>query len=413
MDKYLMQILKDVNTIIIPGLGALTITNEKTGEIMFMPYLKYDDGKLSDYIAKDEGIPEIEAKNIIAKYVRDIQSNLDQGDSYDMFKFGSFAKDKDGDVMFTNWTGGTSVSEEPKKTVAKKEVIKPVEKAKEVVVKPVVEPNVIEEPIKPVVIPEVKKEVRPVVPVEEKKEEKKIEEKHPDKAIFTKEAVQENKEEPVAPKKPETSKKESVAPKAAKKIQKEINKVAKEPKIKKAKSRGVGFWMLMGFIGLIVAGGVYFALNYDSAKQHIPFLEEKKESPKVEKSEFFEDLEKLEEKKEEVISEPELVEEPIVEEKILEPAKQVKPVKEIKTAPVEKSVTSSGKPYHIITGSFTEKSNANRMVKAFNAQGNTEAFVITQNGKYMVSAHSFNSKQEARQKAKELNGAGWVFKWNK
>jgi hypothetical protein len=62
MDKYLLEILKDVNTIIIPGLGALTITNSDTGEIMFMGFLKHDDGQLSKYIAEKEGWDENEAK---------------------------------------------------------------------------------------------------------------------------------------------------------------------------------------------------------------------------------------------------------------------------------------------------------------------------------------------------------------
>jgi len=78
MDKYLLEILKQVSTIIIPGLGALTITNQKTGEIMFMPYLKHDDGKLSAHIAGKEGWDENEAKNLIAKYVREIQAELDK-----------------------------------------------------------------------------------------------------------------------------------------------------------------------------------------------------------------------------------------------------------------------------------------------------------------------------------------------
>jgi hypothetical protein len=55
MDKYLLLLLKEVNTIIIPDLGALTITNHSTGEIMFMPFLKYDDGKLATYISEKEG----------------------------------------------------------------------------------------------------------------------------------------------------------------------------------------------------------------------------------------------------------------------------------------------------------------------------------------------------------------------
>ena len=56
MQNYLQQILTESNTIIIPGLGALTITSTKTGDIYFMPFLKHDDGTLAKYIAKVEGI---------------------------------------------------------------------------------------------------------------------------------------------------------------------------------------------------------------------------------------------------------------------------------------------------------------------------------------------------------------------
>jgi nucleoid DNA-binding protein len=105
MDKYLLLLLKEVNTIIIPDLGALTITNHSTGEIMFMPFLKYDDGKLAAYISEKEGFELNDAKNLISKYVRDVQAVLDRGESYDMFQFGTFLKDKSGEIIFRNWDG--------------------------------------------------------------------------------------------------------------------------------------------------------------------------------------------------------------------------------------------------------------------------------------------------------------------
>ena len=92
MDKYLLEILKQINTIIIPGLGALTITNAETGEIMFMSYLKHDDGKLAAHISEKEGIDENAAKNLIAKYVREIHAELDKGEEYTMYQFGAFIK---------------------------------------------------------------------------------------------------------------------------------------------------------------------------------------------------------------------------------------------------------------------------------------------------------------------------------
>jgi nucleoid DNA-binding protein len=103
MNKYLLEILKESNTIIIPGLGALTITDKEKGEIMFMSYLKHDDGKLSGYIADKDGIDEADAKNLVAKYVREIQTSLDKGDSFDMFEFGTFTKNAGGDIEFTSW----------------------------------------------------------------------------------------------------------------------------------------------------------------------------------------------------------------------------------------------------------------------------------------------------------------------
>lgn len=72
---------------------------------MFMPYLKYDDGKLATYIAEKEHWELNDAKNLIAKYVREVLAVLDRGESYEMYGFGTFFKDKNGDFSFSNWDG--------------------------------------------------------------------------------------------------------------------------------------------------------------------------------------------------------------------------------------------------------------------------------------------------------------------
>jgi hypothetical protein len=100
MNKYFIQIFREESTVILPGFGALTMTNERTGEIMFMPYLKFDDGKLAGHIAKTEGMDAQDAENMIAKFIRKIQAELDKGESFDIFEFGSFFKNKDGEVEF-------------------------------------------------------------------------------------------------------------------------------------------------------------------------------------------------------------------------------------------------------------------------------------------------------------------------
>jgi cell division protein FtsN/nucleoid DNA-binding protein len=113
MNKYLLEILKDTNTVIIPGLGALTITNKETGEMMFMPYLQHDDGKLSAFIAEKDGVDETDAKNIVAKYVREIKAELDKGESFAMFQLGTFSKKEDGDIEFDNWDAPAAEEETP------------------------------------------------------------------------------------------------------------------------------------------------------------------------------------------------------------------------------------------------------------------------------------------------------------
>ena len=104
MNKYLQELLKLSNTVIIPGLGALTITNDKTGELFFISYLKHDDGKLAEFIASKEEIELIDAKNNLAKYVREITANLDKGESFDIFNFGKFVKDGSGNIVFEQFT---------------------------------------------------------------------------------------------------------------------------------------------------------------------------------------------------------------------------------------------------------------------------------------------------------------------
>ncbi len=102
MEKYLLEILQNVNTIIIPGFGALTITNHDTGEIMFMSYLKHDDGKLVSYIMENEGLGELEAKNLVAKYVREIEMTLNDVGFYEIMELGTFYKNGD-EIDFNNW----------------------------------------------------------------------------------------------------------------------------------------------------------------------------------------------------------------------------------------------------------------------------------------------------------------------
>ncbi|NOQ74953.1 MAG: hypothetical protein GQ574_23270 [Crocinitomix sp.] len=100
MNKYLIEILKIQNSVILPGLGALMVPSQKTGKIVFNPHLKFNDGSLARFIAEKEGIDEQESQNKVAKFVREIEAEIGKGNSYDMFEFGKFFKNKAGEIDF-------------------------------------------------------------------------------------------------------------------------------------------------------------------------------------------------------------------------------------------------------------------------------------------------------------------------
>jgi len=242
MIKYIIEILKLQSSLILPGFGSLQV-NTKTGKIGFNPLLKFNDGTLAKYIAQKEGTDQQAAQNQIAKFIREIEAELGKGNSYDMFQFGKFEKNKKGEIEFIQDPASIQIPVETKKTktetpVAEK-IIKPAAKKTEPVVakieKQVVEKEII--PIKETAAKEVKKvEVaapeKTVTSVEEKiisKTEKEIPvltEKPKIKAEEIKAAVT-----PVAePKKIEAEIKEEL------KVKKEAEKIIEVTEIKQAKN---------------------------------------------------------------------------------------------------------------------------------------------------------------------------------
>ena len=100
MDKYIKQLLEEFSKIILPGFGAIVLEDEETGELMFNEYLTYNDGKLDTKIAEESNLEPQDVRNTIAKYVRDIQTQIDKGETYDIFGLGFFTKNKEGEVQF-------------------------------------------------------------------------------------------------------------------------------------------------------------------------------------------------------------------------------------------------------------------------------------------------------------------------
>ena len=412
MDKYLLEILKLVNTIIIPGLGALTITNAEKGEIMFMSYLKHDDGKLTSYISEKEGMDENDAKNLVAKYVREIQIELDKGETYDMYQFGSFYKN-DGEIDFKSWSQMNENSEE--------EEVKPVapivdtQAKKEEEVKPddnILIPTPLKEDIS-----EIKEEVKAeepkevIPPVEVKQEKitpvvKPITKKAPLRDNVYVAPGTENKELNIL----EKEEKEATAAKL------ETLRLEQENK-KKKKKRGAGFYILLAFIAVLIGGGTFFGLNYDQYKQHIPFLADNKtEAP--EEVDHLQEMEEIlngeitetENNSEEEIGQDEETEpiedsEEIIEEVVDDPI--------IEEKPIVQQNNGSDLPFHIIAGAFSSEANANKLGDRLKNEGYSVK-VGPGRGMTLVSVKSFQTRAEAQAGLSDLKDVapnGWVYEW--
>ncbi len=151
MHNFLQDILKESNTIIIPGLGALTITSTKTGDIYFMPFLKHDDGHLAKYVAEHENVELSEAKQILSNFVEAIKMAIAEGDVFEMEGFGRFIKNNEGEIDFQRWEDYQVVDNSIlSKKIKEREKSTPKPIAEKVVVEntPIIEQPIVNEPIK-------------------------------------------------------------------------------------------------------------------------------------------------------------------------------------------------------------------------------------------------------------------------
>jgi outer membrane biosynthesis protein TonB len=461
MNNYLLQILKETKTIIIPGLGALTVTNESTGEIMFMSFLKHDDGNLAKYIAEKENMDLNDAKNLIAKYVREIHAEVDKGDKYSMYQFGTFSK-VDGEITFEQWqSGGTSESVQDPEPIQEnvvpiveipevQEEVKPEVKEEPVVVAEEKTPDpVVDEPIVDEIIPVIEvpaeeiKQEEPVVPVIEPVVAEIPEDK---KAVPAPETPKE-----VSVKKPETPKTKSP---------KEQLKAADKKKTteKKKKKVGVFAYILWAFVILMLGSGTYVAVKYDTLKKDFPILakltgedleEEEKdslvslgESDPVANPDSMPQVETLpgnevennepeplaeEPKKTETVKKPEVKAAP---KPVSKPAP--KPVAKPKPTPTPKPVVTTtttykprpkaqsfptpnlSNPYHIIAGSFSSKTNAQSFATKLKGMGMTNLTIGEKGGLYKVSINGYATEEAAKAAAAGVQNVApgaWVFEW--
>ena len=82
MDKYITELLKTTNRIIIPELGAFITKKDEPGIIVFNEFLKFNDGVFVGYVAEKENIEKEEALGKTENFVKEIHLELEKGESH-------------------------------------------------------------------------------------------------------------------------------------------------------------------------------------------------------------------------------------------------------------------------------------------------------------------------------------------
>lgn len=415
MDKYLLSILKEVNTIIIPGLGALTLVDEDKGEYMFMPHLKHDDGKLASFISEREGMDINDTKNLIAKYVREIQATLDKGEEYNMYAFGAFYKDVD-DIAFRS-------SGEIEHAVEVKTESSPVE---------VIDSTPSEETVENTLENEGGTEVESIIEqpneaIEDAEEEIPYQEANDAietllevNQVVSEETVQTETE--AEPERPIIEKQLTIVEKEE--IEKGREKIKQLKAIQEnkpqKKRRSSAFYILTVLVIAIITLGTLFGINYDSWKQHIPFLADNEIGVK-ENDDHKEKMKEIlgldddesENTDDQAEEDPNTPDETYEAESELDPessdAIEEKP--EIAESEIMLAETKSGS-FHAIAGAFGSKDNADRLTQKLKDKG-YPAFVQQRGNMYWVSMKQYNSMQEAAGDVNQLKAVipqVWIYK---
>jgi cell division protein FtsN len=353
MDKYLLQLLKEVNTIIIPGLGALTLTNAEKGEIMFMPYLKFDDGKLATHISEKEGMTKQDATNLISKYVREIEATLNRGETYDMHQFGKFLKGADGQVTFQSWNS-SPIKEEPK-----------------------IDTPITEEPIQ-VKEPE-------VVFSEAELTEKAV-------------SVQKSYEATEAYSEEDQWNDDLDLPPINHTIERPKQPIIEKTTKDKPKRRTSLIVGTMVFL-LLIGGTLILSLFYNTAERTTHQLADSKEN----KKETSDGTEHKTISSQEVAKpEPEKPEAP----------EETPSVTSTNNTSAVNNNTSGTTNFHIVTGAFRSRKNAENYVNTLNQQGASAAIITQMEGMYLVSYGSYSTPDDRREhieEARQICPKAWLM----
>jgi hypothetical protein len=384
MNKYFIQLFLKENTVILPGFGALTAPNGSLEEIMFLPYLKFDDGKLADFIVETEGINHQDAQNTIAKFIREMEVSLNKGESFDIYNFGSFFKNDEGEIEFKS-----SLKDRKDEPVA-------ISKTVETIKPPVKKEKKTEDPATPIIELDTKKSII----VEEVIEDNPIVE--PSSEFLNKEEIlfHPTPSEPDVKKVEQPKEKIIIKKDKTQTAPKEVPILVEPTEEKKKRKFGFALWFLtiLGICG--ITAGIYYFNFYKKIDTNDKVVAQTETNTIAndtisDKTVHTQPIEKKP------------IEKPVSEKKV--EVKQV--IKPKKQAPIGDNTSimlpADAKGFFIIGGVYPSKASAEIKLQSVKAEGITGKILPQKNGKMYVSLADFTDRAKANEALIAIRAKGF------
>jgi hypothetical protein len=351
MEQYLLELIKNNNRVIVPNFGAFIVSRDAGTTVLFNNFLSFNDGLLVNYISSKEAIDNSEALQKVTTFVDKVKKELDDKGEYIIEKLGSFTKDQNGILRFT---------QDPHLTEALPETeIEEPEKIEKVIDSDLldIDSNVSSE--------EELKEEQKEIPVPQSTENKdtsllNLDEKSTDEKSGAEATAK--KVPPVTSGKPSAKVSTPKAP---------VNYGHKR------------FVLPPWAIALIIVIPIILVLGYLLLRKG----RNNAKLPTTKKSEIVDTIRRP------VIDSVAIKKAAAEEEERLRKEQAEKEVK-------EREAPGQVRKHNIIVGSFKNEANAHKLVNELKSKGYDQAYSFTHNNRYMVSASSYKSLQEAR-KAQE------------
>ena len=373
MNKDFLNAVNKLNTVIIPGLGAVMKMGKKYS---FNSFLNYDDGRFVKYVQEETNISLEDAKIKVDSWYSDIKSSLETKGSFNLKGIGEIKKLDDGKLDFSiNIVSKKKSIDNQGKQDKKQEQIEDTKQEQEEVKK------------------QVEQESQILNTIKNKEKEDNLK----------KEEVEDIKDEITVPQFKLDDEDEDPVIEA-------LIEGAERIETENRKNKFNRILIFSGLILFIVGGALVGYLKYDSIVSYIKaddiqliskMNEEEIENNIIEESKNKEDAELNITINDNDISKADsadIVHTDVIAVEKLEIKKQPKPL-----------LDNSKNKYHIVVGTFGKINNANRLVNELISKGFTEVSVLkTKDELHCVKLGSYKSKSKAKEILLKSKLDGWV-----